>query len=819
MCNSPLKLYFLIISILFLAAPTVYAKKHLVVGVYDNKPLAYENTKGKYAGLSIEILEHIASKENWELEYLHGTWPECLKRLKDGETDIQVLIGYTSERDIIYDYTEESIFVAWGQVYTSPTFKALNILDLQGKTIALYKDSLLSISFKNLLKKFDIKSNLIEVENYIAIANEIKAGRADAGIFNRTFAGQYSGKSDLQKTPIVFSPTPIFYAVPEGKHKDVIKAIDTNLSALKEDQNSLYYQSVEKNFGSLENKSIHKWIKWTLIFVTGAFIIISFINIMLKRQVKIQTKELQSKNRLLELEVSERKKNEEELIKWGNIFKFAQWGIALSSADGKKNDLINHAYAEMHGYTVDELLEKEITDILAPSVQNQFPAVIQQCQETGHYTFEGDHVRKDGSTFPAYHDVITVKNDIGDAIYHVLNVRDITYRKKEEKEKAKLESQLRQVYKMEAIGTLAGGIAHDFNNILSAILGFTEMAKDASQPGSTISDDLDKVLEACNRAKSLVQQILAFSRQEETKRIPLDLASIIKQAINMLRPSLPSSIEININIAPKTSPVCADPTQAHQIIINLCTNAFHAMEDTGGKLDISLKEVTLASEDLIHQPYVANGAFIQLSISDSGSGIEPTLKDKIFDPYFTTKETGKGTGMGLAMVHGIVKSYGGFISLYSEIDEGTVFNVFLPVAKQKVLVKDEIINQIPTGKEKILFVDDEEMLANMGKHMLEKLGYQVTVKNSSFDALKIFQKNPEQFDLIITDQTMPGITGSELSSKILKINPDIPIILCTGYSSIMTEEKAKAMGIKEFALKPLARKDIAKLVRKVLDAS
>ncbi len=314
-----------------------------------------------------------------------------------------------------------------------------------------------------------------------------------------------------------------------------------------------------------------------------------------------------------------------------------------------------------------------------------------------------------------------------------------------------------------------------------------------------------------------MQQILAFSRQDETESIFLKPANIVNEAIKMLRPSIPATIEINQNIASKTGLIFADPTQIHQILMNLCTNAFHAMEETGGKLDISLKDVILSGEDLIHEPNVKDGAFIQLSICDSGSGIAPAIKDKIFDPYFTTKEPGKGTGMGLSMVHGIVKSYGGFISVYSELAEGTAFHVFLPVVEEEVLFKLETTEHIPVGKERILFVDDEEILAEMGKHMLERLGYHVTVRKSSLEALKTFQNQPDQFDVVITDQTMPGMTGVDLARRMLQIRPDIPVILCTGYSTLISEEKAKSMGIREFALKPLSKKDIALLIRNVVD--
>jgi len=423
---------------------------------------------------------------------------------------------------------------------------------------------------------------------------------------------------------------------------------------------------------------------------------------------------------------------------------------------------------------------------------------------------DANKVHIEGTMFPIHDD----KGNLTNVVNHWI---DVTKRTQAEKGKIQLEAQLQQAQKMEAIGTLAGGIAHDFNNILSAILGYAEMARDDCQPDTTVAKDLDKVLEGGNRAKDLVQQILAFSRQDEMERILLQPVSVVKESIKFLRPSLPTTIEINQDIAFATGMVLADPTQIHQILMNLCTNAFHAMEETGGKLDISLKEVTLSTYDLVHEPNIESGTFVQLSICDSGPGITSDIKAKIFDPYFTTKEAGKGTGMGLSIVHGIVQSYGGFISLCSEPGEGATFHVFLPVIEKELLPEVEDVEPIPVGKEKILYIDDEEILAEMGKSMLERLGYHVTVRNNSIEALETFQNQPDQFDLVITDQTMPGMTGADIARRMMQIRPDIPIILCTGYSTTISEEKAKSMGIKEFAVKPLSKKDIAVLIRKVLD--
>jgi CheY-like chemotaxis protein len=314
-----------------------------------------------------------------------------------------------------------------------------------------------------------------------------------------------------------------------------------------------------------------------------------------------------------------------------------------------------------------------------------------------------------------------------------------------------------------------------------------------------------------------VNQILTFSRQAETERVPVQPAVIVKESIRLLRSSIPSTISIQQDINPKTDLTLADPTQIYQIIMNLCTNAYHAMEETGGTLSISLKNITLTDHDMLVAPHIRPGNFVRLSIKDTGAGIEPEIINKIFDPYFTTKETGKGTGMGLAITHGIIKSYGGFITCRSEVGAGTVFDVSLPALSEQIVPETEALNLVPMGTERILFIDDEPILVEMSKDMLSRLGYSVTVRTNSLEALTTFEKQPEAFDLVITDQTMPGITGFDLARRMLQIRPNLPIILCTGHSSLITEEKVKSFGIKGFTLKPLIKKDIAGLIRKVLD--
>lgn len=384
-------------------------------------------------------------------------------------------------------------------------------------------------------------------------------------------------------------------------------------------------------------------------------------------------------------------------------------------------------------------------------------------------------------------------------------------------EKTKMEQQLRQAQKLEAIGTLAGGIAHDFNNILVAILGYTEMAKDEIPKSNPSQAMLDQVINASVRAKDLIKQILAFSRKNDQQSVPLDLAAIVKEILKLLRATLPKTIIISESIDSKSGFILADPTQIHQVLINLCTNAAQSMEKGGGHLKIGLKNIELTQDDLVQGQDLQPGRYVELTISDTGHGIDQSITERIFEPYFTTKDTGSGTGLGLAMVHGIVQTHKGMIYVKSKPGLGTTFTVLFPMIEAHIH-KTQVDDAVPPkGNEHILFVDDEEEAGDIARQMYGKLGYTVSTFTDSIEAFAAFRENPEMFDLVITDQTMSKMTGDKLAKKILAIRPDIPIILCTGYSSIITKEQAITLGIKKYVMKPYQRIEISRLVREVLD--
>jgi PAS domain S-box-containing protein len=435
----------------------------------------------------------------------------------------------------------------------------------------------------------------------------------------------------------------------------------------------------------------------------------------------------------------------------------------------------------------------------------------------GHWLGEWVYRRQDGSRLPMETVISAIRHPDGEISGYVSVMRDITERIKAETEKTALERKLRQAQKMESIGTLAGGIAHDFNNILGAIMGYTELALMDTQEEDPIRESMVQVRKATFRARDLIKQIMAFSRQGEQEMKAVQLGMITQEALKLLRATIPTTIEIRQQLREKDSWIMGDPIQIHQVLMNLCTNALQAMEGQKGLLEVGLERVELDRAAISHYPGMNPGPHLRLTISDNGAGIDSQIIDRIFDPFFTTKGLGEGTGMGLAVVHGIVKNHGGMITVYSEKGAGTTFHSYFPSIHQDGAGFDLMDSgSLLPGKEHILFVDDEEFLINVGRQMLERLGYRVTSRLSGPEALELFRAHPDRFDLVITDQTMPQITGVELSRELMAIRPNIPIVLCTGFSEGLTAERAKNIGIRDFIMKPIVLRDLSQMIRRVL---
>ncbi len=517
-------------------------------------------------------------------------------------------------------------------------------------------------------------------------------------------------------------------------------------------------------------------------------------------------------------DITERKRSEEALrnseARFRTAFENASVGMTLVDLHGVYFE-VNPALGGMVGYRPAEMIGRPVADFTHPDdigLRAQFlDDLLEGRISSGEQ--ERRFVHKDGSTVWTLIWASLHRDQNGRPLYFISLVQDLTARKKADEERGKLESQLLQAQKMEAIGALAGGIAHDFNNILSAIIGYTELS--TLGDGAPV-DYLQEVLKAANRAKDLVKQILSFSRQTEEERMPVHVGMVVKEVAKFLRASIPTTIDINCHIDEKAGSVLANSVELHQIMMNLCTNAVHAIGGQAGVVEIRVRRVEITARQRNACPDLDPGFYVELSVKDTGQGIRPEIMERIFDPYFTTKEKGVGTGLGLAVVHGIVKKSNGTIGVESHLNEGSIFYIYLPQIEMPSATLPHPSLVPLGGSGRILFVDDEKMIADIGEKILRRLGYDVVSRTSPVEALELFKVKSRAFDLVISDQTMPGMTGDALARELMQINPEIPVILCTGYSQLIDAEKAKKKGIKALVMKPILINEMDDAIRRVL---
>jgi PAS domain S-box-containing protein len=513
---------------------------------------------------------------------------------------------------------------------------------------------------------------------------------------------------------------------------------------------------------------------------------------------------------------AERKKVEKERKLLASVVEQSMEGIILFDSDGAIK-YVNPAIETITGHAPEEIIGRNISALQGDDKTGEFyrsiwDALSRGDERSGHFIQKG----KDGEFYEIDATLWSISDSTGAVSNHAVLIRDVTH-------EVHLERQLRQAQRMEAIATLAGGIAHDFNNNLASIITCTEMARDDVPAESPIRELLDVVLKSSYRGRKLVKQILTFCCQGEQERQPVQIEPILSECLNLMRPSLPASITVRKHVDERLGTIMGDPTQIHQIIMNLITNAGHAMRIKGGILEISLDNVGLDTAAGTGGPDLPSGCYLKLTVKDTGHGMDAKTMERIFDPFFTTKGHSEGTGLGLSVVHGIVRNHGGAITVSSMPGAGAAFEVYLPRVEQiSGGDSSEAQATAPRGNEKILFVDDEEDLVFAGKKMLERLGYQVVVGRDGEQALDLFREQPASFDLVITDQTMPKMTGAELTREIMRIRPDIPVILCTGLGptaekALQRDEAGDVSGIREVALKPLDREELAGMIRRVLN--
>jgi PAS domain S-box-containing protein len=510
-------------------------------------------------------------------------------------------------------------------------------------------------------------------------------------------------------------------------------------------------------------------------------------------------------------DITHKRKQEAQLRQRAMVIDQAAESIMITD---EKGDIqyVNPAFEQITGYPKEEVSGQNPRILKSGNQGTGFYRRLWETIRTGK-TWRGRFVnrKKDGVLFTQEGTVTPVLDSSGQIVNYVAVMLDIS-------EDILMEEQLSSAQRMEAIGTLAGGIAHDFNNILFPMVGLSELLQEDLPENSPLQDHVSGILKSGMRARDLVKQILSFSRQDKMEPKAVRLQMIVKEVLKLMRASLPSTITINEDVRDDCPPVLADPTQIHQIVMNLITNAFHAMEETGGELKITLTREKIEAVKIDNFKGSIKEDGVCITVSDTGKGMEKDVCDRIFEPYFTTKAKGKGTGLGLSVVHGIVEKHDGFIRVESRPGSGTTFRIILPCLTDTSSLDAPHEGQgVQGGTERILLVDDEAPIISMVKQQLERMGYRVTARTASLDAIEIFKKQPDRFDLVITDLTMPNMTGDRLTRKIKQVRPDIPVILCTGFSDKINPEKAAAMGIDAYILKPVIRKDIDAAIRRVLN--
>lgn len=513
---------------------------------------------------------------------------------------------------------------------------------------------------------------------------------------------------------------------------------------------------------------------------------------------------------LRQLQISEKR--------FKSAFDHTAVGMVLSDPEGTLL-VVNRCFTAMIGRTEEALLGMKITGIMLPEDAETCRAAYQRilAKTDTHAWMEMRFLHCSGDIVWARISISALENSEGDPDSLIVHVQDITAQRKAENENAALECALTQAQKMEAIGNLAGGIAHDFNNILSAINGFTELALLNIEADHPVRNYLENVSTAGLRAADLVRQILTFSRKSDAKRVPVRLAAVVEEVMHLIRASLPATIDLRKSIEDPGGKILADPTQIHQILMNLCTNAHHAMKQEGGILEVSLKRKVLATPEKTQTGQLRAGEYLQLTVRDSGRGMEPDILSRIFEPYFTTKGKGEGTGLGLSVVHGIVKSHSGSIAVSSQPGEGTTFEILFPVAVNPGLSAPESSwDVVGTRGVRILLVDDEEMLVELATEILENHGHRVTGHTNPEAALADFRKSPDRFDVVITDFTMPGLTGEKLAEAVLSIRPRVPVFISSGGENLDTD-RIQRMGIAGFIPKPITIKSLSKAITDLLE--
>ncbi len=810
------KKLFLFLTLFFCCFATmVSAAQTVKVGVYGNKPLVFKGDDGSYQGLCVDVLVAIAQREGWQLEFVTGTWPECLERLGAAEVDLQVAIAWSKERARSYSFSQEPLFINWGALYVQPDSDIESIVDLVDRKVAVLKGDVHYRVFVDLLAQFKTEPFLIEVDSYNDIFNKIASREIDAGLVNRLYGSLNDGKFEVERTSMILNPIEVRFAAPLGSTALLAK-IDQHLEKMKRDHSSIYHQSMNHWMsGSVEGQwQVPVWFLWSLVIAGLFFLALLLTNVLLKRKVAVRTTQLQRVN--------------EELAESRERFVLAIEGSGLGLWDWNviTNELFWNDYLlTMLGYEPSELEHsyESWKKLVHPQDLPEVEVLIKEHLKGESSIYEAEYrVKcKDGSWvwILARGRVLHYTED-GRPERYVGTHLDITDRKAAEEERLQFESQMQHTQKLESLGVLAGGIAHDFNNILTAILGNADLAQMEISPLSPAVPRIEAINKAALRAAGLAQQMLAYSGRGKFVSEDIEINELVEEMGHLLAVAISKKVVLRYHMAENLPLIDADAAQIRQVVMNLITNAAEAIGERSGVVTIttglidcskSYLDETFAYDDL------KIGLYVFLEVADTGCGMDAETKSKLFDPFFTTKFTGRGLGM--AAVLGIVRGHNGAIKVYSEPGKGSTFKVLIPALERQAVEINHRFKEKSNGWQgtgTILLVDDEETIRALGKEMLGMLGFTVVVAEDGRQALAVYQANKSDIVGVILDLTMPHMDGVEAYRELRQIDKDVKVIVASGYSENDISEQFTGKGLAGVIQKPFQLSELREKLKKAL---
>ncbi len=796
-------LVFLLLLVIPLSAGSLFAGSRIVrVGIYQNEPKIHLSEEGEPSGFMVELLEAVADEEDWSLDWVPGEWPRLMDSLTMGRIDILPDVAFSGERSQYLDFHPTPAAESWSQVYTASSIGSL--ADLHGKRIAVLEGSIQESTFRRLAKAMDCAVEIIPVDSYEEAFRLTRDGETEACVANHFFGDTFYRDYGLVKTPVIFDPVTLHYAVATGRNQDLLAAIENRLSAWRGDIDSPYYRLLGELYTPEKVPFIPAHLKWILYAALALLIVAGAAAFILKWQVRARTAGLAKANR--------------DVRRFKTVFDEANFGAYICDLEGNFT-YMNRAFEKMYGYSAGELTGRHIGVVLPGpegAVLREFKKILEE--QNGFQSTEAVHLKKDGSLFTTLTNGILIRDDEGSPLFAAGTAVDITPFKQAQMENEKLQNQLFQAEKLKSLGRLAGGVAHDFNNALQAILGYTEMSLHDCSAGSDLHKSLVEIRKAALHSAELTGQLLAFARKQDINPRPIDLNGTVENMLNMLRQLLGEHVKLRFIPEVHICRVLMDPVQVSQILVNLVVNARDAIEGSG-TVTIQTSEVTVAEGD--HELLEKGpGRYARILVSDTGKGMDSRTMNSIFDPFYTTKDVGRGTGLGLASVFGSVKQNGGFIEVSSTPGEGSEFRIYIPCCEDRHADNEsdrEPDPQSPADEDTVMVVDDDSSILGVASGMLQMLGYSVITAISPEEGLRTAEDHSAQISVLITDKGMPGMTGEDFAGHFRTIHPETAIIYMSGYSSdVIPSSGAAPKG--SFLQKPFSMRSLSEAVRNALNS-